>query len=149
MVEQATATPIEAHDVHSKRLMAHAWEQLAAGDRLQASEKAWGAIAHQLKVIAKARGLKYTTHRDVFPIMERIAAETDDPELVAALFATARGLHQNFYADTMPLKSLKGDIELTQKLLAILETPALLREPSRGEVISARGVPTHAERTAP
>ena len=40
-----TTQPIESHEVHSKRLMAHAWEQLEAGDRLQASEKAWGAIA--------------------------------------------------------------------------------------------------------
>ncbi len=141
MATHTTATPIETHDVHSKRLMAHAWEQLAAGDRLQASEKAWGAIAHQLKVIAKARDLEYTTHRDVFPIMELIAAETDDPVLVSALFATARGLHQNFYADTMPLESLGRDIELTQKLLTILETPALLQAPSRGRVIATRSTP--------
>lgn len=120
--------------------------------RLQASEKAWGAIAHQLKVIARARNLKYTTHGDVFHIMEQIAAETDDPELVAALFATARGLHQNFYADTMPLKSLERDIELTQKLLTILENPALLQEPSRRlprQVIAARDIPPNPERATP
>ena len=38
--------PIEAHYVHSQRLILHAEEKLAEGDRIQASEKAWGAVAH-------------------------------------------------------------------------------------------------------
>ena len=33
--------PIESHAVHSDRLIADAEEELAKGDRLQASEKAW------------------------------------------------------------------------------------------------------------
>ena len=43
--------PIESHLVHSRRLLAHAEEWLEKGDRLQASEKAWGAVAHYFKVI--------------------------------------------------------------------------------------------------
>ena len=39
----AQPKPIEDHAVHSDRLIRHAWEQLEQGDRLQASEKAWGA----------------------------------------------------------------------------------------------------------
>ena len=69
--------------LHSARLMRHAWQQLGKGDRLQASEKAWGAVAHRLKVVANARGWKYDTHRDVYDIKDRVAAETDDPHLGA------------------------------------------------------------------
>ena len=47
-----TQQPIESHDTHSRRLIRHAEEMLDAGDRLQASEKAWGAVAHRLKVVA-------------------------------------------------------------------------------------------------
>ena len=36
------STPIEAHAVHSRRLLEHAAEMIAQGDRIQASEKIWG-----------------------------------------------------------------------------------------------------------
>ena len=58
--------PIETHKVHSERLMRHAEEQLAKGDRLQASEKAWGAAVHRLKDIANKRGWEVRhAHRSV------------------------------------------------------------------------------------
>ena len=47
--------PIESQFVHSLRLIRHAQDELDRGDRLQASEKAWGAVAHQLKAIANDR----------------------------------------------------------------------------------------------
>ena len=53
----AQPKPIEDHAVHSDRLIRHAWEQLEQGDRLQASEKAWGAVAHALKRHRRAAGL--------------------------------------------------------------------------------------------
>ncbi len=56
--------PIESYVVHSERLIRHAEEQLVSGDRLQASEKAWGAVAHHLKGIAEQRGWSYRTHAD-------------------------------------------------------------------------------------
>lgn len=58
----AQPKPIEDHAVHSDRLIRHAWEQLEQGDRLQASEKAWGAVAHALKDIAARRGWRNRTH---------------------------------------------------------------------------------------
>ena len=68
--------PIESHAVHSDRLIADAEEELAKGDRLQASEKAWGAVAHRLKVIAAQRGWEYTTHRQVYGIVNRLTASS-------------------------------------------------------------------------
>ena len=44
-----TTEPIESHAVHSRRMLDHAAAMLAQGDRLQASEKIWGAAAHRLK----------------------------------------------------------------------------------------------------
>ena len=55
--------PIETHQIHSERLMRHAEEQLAKGDRLQASEKAWGVAAHRLKEFADQRRLAVRNSR--------------------------------------------------------------------------------------
>ena len=119
--------PIEPHRTHSQRLMEHAEQQLAKGDRLQASEKAWGAIAHQIKAIANQRGWNYETHQQVYGIVGRLAKETEDPELVNHLFSLANGLHQNYYRDSVPLDRLKYEIGEVKRLLDILNRPELMR----------------------
>ena len=45
------------HEEISGRFLHHADEEFEKGDMLQASEKAWGAVAHYVKSVAKARGL--------------------------------------------------------------------------------------------
>lgn len=49
-------TPIEDHAAHSARMLEHAAEMIERGERLQASEKMWGAVAQRLIAIARARG---------------------------------------------------------------------------------------------
>ena len=117
------AQPIEEHHVHSLRLMAHAEEQLDAGNRIQASEKAWGAVAHQLKVVAARRGWKYETHSDSHSIARRLSIELADTEL-HTLFRVATALRHNFYADTIPIENLRIDIADVKKLLAKLRDAA-------------------------
>ncbi len=111
--------PIESHAVHSERLLQHAEEQVTNGDRLQASEKAWGAAAHHLKGIAEQRGWLYRTHADVFRIVDRLSREMGEPRL-KTLFAVANGLYQNFYEDAMELDYVRSEIEDVKELLAIL-----------------------------
>ena len=111
--------PIESHTVHSERLLRHAEEQVTNGDRLQASEKAWGAVAHQLKGVAEQRGRSYRTHAYVFRIVERLSREMREPRL-KTLFAVANGLHQNFYEDAMELDYVRSEIEDVKELLAML-----------------------------
>ena len=121
--------PLESHLTHSQRLMEHAEEQLAKGDRLQASEKAWGAVAHQIKAIANRRGWKYDAHSQVYDLVRRLAEETEDPILVRDLFSTANGLHRNYYADAMPLEQLGYELSRVKSLLRILSRPELMRPP--------------------
>ena len=128
MITTTATKPIEPHAKHSVRLMDHAWEQLRKGDRLQASEKAWGAVAHRVKAIAKARGWKYATHGDIYDLGTRIAKETDDPDLVEGLFDTAHNLHRNFYQDSQTVERLEHRLSRIDKLLDILEDPALLKK---------------------
>ena len=112
--------PTESHAVHSDRLIADAEEVLAKGDRLQASEKAWGAVAHHLKVIAAQRGWEYTTHRQVYGVASRLSDEVGGQEL-KDIFGIANSLHQNFYADVKPLEQLENEIGRVKDLLEMLK----------------------------
>ncbi len=112
--------PIETHKVHSERLMRHAEEQLAKGDRLQASEKAWGAAVHRLKDIANKRGWKYDTHTEAYAVIRRLVEETNDPQL-RRLFRVASNLHRNYYLDAEPLEELAVDIDDVRLLLRKLD----------------------------
>lgn len=114
-----THQPIEDHQVHSQRLIQHAEEQLAEGDRLQASEKAWGAVAHRLKVIAVRRGWRYRTHADVYRIAERLAVEMGEPR-VETLILVANQMHQNFYDDAMSEGLIRRNIAKVKELLGLL-----------------------------
>ena len=112
--------PIEGHDIHSERLIAQAEEELAKGDRLQASEKAWGAVAHQLKVIADQRGWEYNTHQQVYRVVSLLSDEVGGQEL-KDIFGIANSLHQNFYADVKPLEQLENEIGRVKDLLDMLK----------------------------
>ncbi|MXY20983.1 MAG: hypothetical protein F4Y49_06565 [Dehalococcoidia bacterium] len=111
--------PIEAHYVHSQRLILHAEEKLAEGDRIQASEKAWGAVAHYFKHLAAQRGWRYVTHADAFRISDRLAAELEEPR-VKTLFSVANSMHGNFYQDQKSLDHIGQEIEEVKALLDIL-----------------------------
>ena len=115
-----TAPPSETHDVHSRRLIAHAEIELEKGDKLQASEKAWGAVAHGLKAIADRRGWEYETHQQVFGIVNRLAEELGDPRL-RELFSHAHGMHRNYYVDAMPIEELRYEIGKAKEFLAMLD----------------------------
>ena len=50
-------------------------EELAAGNRLQAGEKAWGAVVQPMKAIAELRGWPHESHRDVREVISQVALE--------------------------------------------------------------------------
>ncbi len=89
------------------------------GDRLQASEKAWGAVAHALEPIADKRGWKYTTHADAFTVARNLAREQDDPRIMD-LFSIAHGLRIDYYEDLKPIDFLSNELERAEELLNIL-----------------------------
>ena len=116
-----TATdPIESHAVHSRRMLEHAAEMIAQGDRLQASEKIWGAAVHQLKKIAQERGWPYDSHADGTVIARHIAQRTDTSD-IAIRFGFAVETHQNFYEDRMSLEELTARLGEIATLLELLD----------------------------
>ena len=115
------AQPIETHAVHSRRLIIHAEDQLALGDRIQASEKAWGAVAHALKIVADNRGARYETHADAGRLARRLAQDEQDPRIFD-LYVVANHLHNNFYKDVEDLDFIRDAIERVKVLLGILRS---------------------------
>ena len=64
-----------------RRFILQARKHLEQGDRLQAGEKAWGALAHNLKAIGELRGWRHESNRLVESIGRQVVAETSDSDL--------------------------------------------------------------------
>ena len=118
-----------AHILTSRRMLTHAEEQLEAGDLVQASEKGWGAVAHYLKAVAKQRGWRNDSHREIFTIKDRLASETDDPDRLNLLFNSIRSLHQNFYEPLYSADNVRVGINSAREFVEMLEHAGAMREP--------------------
>ena len=59
----------------SRIFIAHAREELAEGSRMQAGEKAWGAVVQPFKIIADQRGWLHNSHQDVYDVTSQITLE--------------------------------------------------------------------------
>ena len=111
---------IEEHLRISRQFLRQAQEEFAQGDRLQASEKAWGAAAHAVKAVAQQRGWQHDGHRYLFEAIDKIYRETDDPQ-IRDLFRIANSLHMNFYENWQTDDLVQDGVERVGVLLEKLE----------------------------
>ncbi len=109
-------------------MLEHARKMLADGDRLQASEKIWGAAVHGIKVIADERGWPYNRHQDAGVITSYIAEQTGRLE-IATLFRAVRDMHTNFYGDRRTLKEIGLALDDAEQLLVLLREAHLALPP--------------------
>ena len=95
--------------------------EMEKGDRLQASEKAWGALAQQLKAIGAARGWFHASHAHVREIGIQIGYEHNSPRIIDF---THQGLelHVNFYENNVSPSRVAAIIGGIESLLDDLET---------------------------
>ena len=118
----------------SRRLILQAPGELERGDRLQATEKIWGALAQMLKAHGQQRGwLNMGSHRTVGRIAQQLAAEYDNGRILNAYIAADNG-HRNFYDNEMSPPEIEGIIEVVASVLPELERA--LRESPRPFVIN-------------
>ncbi len=110
----------EFHTDTSRRFIEQAEDELHRGDSLQASEKAWGAVAHALKSIAEREGWRHNNHSDLFRAADNIVERTGDQE-IRTLFSVANSLHQNFYEGWFSDDFIASNIEDVNRLLDKLE----------------------------
>ncbi|MCY4436774.1 MAG: PaREP1 family protein [Chloroflexi bacterium] len=111
---------VEEHLRISRQFLRQAEEELAKGDRLQASEKAWGAAAHAVKAVAQHRGWQHDGHRFLFEAIDKIYCETGDSE-VLVLFSASNSLHMNFYENWQTDNQVQDGIKRVKVLLEKLE----------------------------
>ena len=119
----------------SRQYIQRADEYLRAGDRVQASEKGWGAVAEAIKSIAEQRGWNHQGHRLLDDIVLQLSEEWERPE-VRLLFDTAERLHINFYEDALAVDAIAARLGNVTTLLGELE--ALRSLPPRAVVLDSR-----------
>ena len=107
--------------VIGRRFIMQAAQYLLKGDRLQAGEKAWGAIAHNLKAIGESRGWRHDSHSLVEGIGRQIVAESLDTELGNSISDVFHYGHQNFYENMRTMAELRETIAVAEQALPALE----------------------------
>ncbi len=119
--------PIAPHGKHRDALYKHSGLMVKQGDRLQASEKLWGAVAHGLKIVAANRKWPYTAHADASVIVKHLQktlkrrSAPEDARLLRRLFPIAEDLHRNFYTDEFQMEEIADRREDIRELLALLK----------------------------
>ncbi len=122
----------------SRRLIQQARAELDQGDRLQATEKVWGALAQMMKAHGQQRGwLNLGSHRTVGHIARQLAAEYDDRRITDAYIAADNG-HRNFYDNEMSPPEISETIVVVGNVLPELERG--LEESPRPVVVSEENV---------
>ena len=116
-----TQAEVANHTETSERFLRHAGDEFERGDLPQASEKAWGAVAHYVKSVAKQRGWPNRSHSDLSDIVVDLAQETDDPDRVLILYRSVGALHTNFYENWLSHAMVGGGIEDAAELISRLE----------------------------
>ena len=120
---------VEHHRKTSVRLIRQARYELEKhGDRVQACDKASGAVAHAVKAAAAARYWRSGSHNYRRRIVNLLSAEYGQQEL-NLMQDTADKLHDNFYEDLMHDPEVRDRLELLTGLLETF-TGLVEREPN-------------------
>lgn len=112
----------DRHDALSRRLIQQASYELDKhGDRVQASEKCYGAVAHAVKAVAEDRQWRHSSHNLRRQIVGLLANEFGLPVL-RHLQRAADELHDNFFEDQLHNGELRvGLTEVTAGLTTLWE----------------------------
>ena len=134
-----TAPDLPAHGVQSTedrlrislRMIILAREELKLGSRLQAGEKAWGAVVHPMKAIAEQRGWQHKSHQDVLAVMRQVVLEYGfDGDQVQALSEAYRVGHENFYENFRSPEELSEMIDGVERVLeAVIDVTTMPPRP--------------------
>lgn len=101
-------------------------DEFESGELLQASEKAWCAVAHYVKSIARERGWPDRSHADVNTSARRLIAETDDPKSNETKLRAVNALHHNFYEAYLDKGAVGGGVVDAQELIDAMKLAASL-----------------------
>ena len=111
----ATAT---RHNEISETFLEQAEDEFGKGDLLQASEKAWGAVAHYVKAFARERGWREnSSHAHIRQNASILIDRTSDPKSYSWMFSSVARLHINFYEEEFGESEVRYGIDAARTLL--------------------------------
>lgn len=124
--------PSPEHSPESRRalsqwLMAAANAEMAAGNRIQAGEKAWNAVVQYYKLIGGSRGWLHNSSRQLESIGRHLLAEFPEyasPEVINGLSDAYHKGHENFYENVLWDDEVLDVIEGVALALPVLDTIA-------------------------
>lgn len=111
----------------SRRFLEHATLELAKDppERLQASEKSWGALSQAVKAVAKDRRWRNDSHFRTHAILNQIIYEQWDGTAVAAEmrtdFLAVQSLHSNYHENVSDVPTIEVGIKAARRLVDRLE----------------------------
>ena len=107
----------------ARRFILQARHYLEQRDRLQAGEKAWGAIAHNLKVIGEQRGWNHGVHQHLESIGRQIVVEYHSayPDLGEAISDVFHYGHRNFYENMRSIDEMRETVAWAEEAIGALE----------------------------
>ena len=91
--------------------------EFAAGERLQASEKLWGAAAHSVIAVAQRLDWPVAKHGNLKNGVRRLARRSRDDSLTHG-FAAGERFHANFYHDFMSESEIERYRPITRGFVA-------------------------------
>ena len=112
----------ERHREISESMLVHAQEQLENGDLLQASEKAWDAVAHCVKAMASKRGWPNKSHANLRNNALRLMDRSSDPDSNRTKFMAIERLHTNFYEEVLDPGDVRLGIAHAEALVEVLNS---------------------------
>ena len=104
----------------SQHKLQQAQAELDKGDPVQASEKAYGAVAGAAKACGELRGWNHYNHHRVYLVLEQLRDEWDAPELLMSHLAI-KELHNNFFEHKLSPTTVQDGINVAQGMIARLE----------------------------
>ena len=118
------------HRARADSLLAHAdailqKDTLTAADRLQVSEKIWGAVTHTLKAIAASRGWVFRRPRAADSMKSYLGRLSRDGD-INVLFRAVSDYHTNFYQDHVPGDDMQHGVDAARALSGKLWSAAEL-----------------------
>ena len=111
------ATATRHHEI-GETFLKHAEEEFEKGDLLQASEKAWGAVAHYVKAVARERRWRENrSHVHIRQNASILIDHTNNPDNCKWMLAAVAGLHTNFYEEEFSEGDVRSGINAAKTLI--------------------------------
>ena len=122
----------------SRRFIEHAWLELEAGHRLQASEKVSGAVAVALKSIGAQRGWRHDSHALRDAIVSQLGSEfgqsTPPAQTIYNGASAARRHHDNFFENSIHEGEILHAIGMAEAFVQVIEQ--VMEEPPKPFTVS-------------